>query len=86
MVERKFIIDNPTGLHARPASMLVKEANKYKSDITITKNEKIANAKSILNVLALGVAKGDEIIIKAIGDDEDDAINSIVNLISTFTE
>ena len=86
MVERKITIENQTGLHARPASMLVKEANKFKSDITINKSDKTANAKSILSVLSLGVAKGDEITIKASGEDENDAISAIINLIETFKE
>lgn len=86
MVERKVIIKNPTGLHARPASLLVKEANKFKSEIMINKNGKDVNAKSILSVLSLGVSNGDEIIIKANGEDEKEAMDAIINLLETFVE
>ncbi|MDO6355479.1 MULTISPECIES: HPr family phosphocarrier protein [unclassified Caloramator] len=86
MIERKVIIKNPTGLHARPASLLVKEANKFKSEIMINKNGKDVNAKSILSVLSLGVSNGDEIIIKANGEDEKEAMDAIINLIETFVE
>ncbi|SEF88065.1 phosphocarrier protein [Caloramator fervidus] len=86
MIERKVIIKNPTGLHARPASLLVKEANKFKSEIMINKGGKDVNAKSILSVLSLGVSNGDEIIIKANGEDEKEAMDAIINLIETFVE
>lgn len=86
MVEKNIIIKNPTGLHARPASMLVKEANKYKSEIKIIKNGKEANAKSILSLLSLGISKDSEVTIKVSGDDENEAINAIINLIDTFEE
>lgn len=86
MIERKVIIKNPTGLHARPASLLVKEANKFQSEIMINKNGKDVNAKSILSVLSLGVSNGDEIIIKANGEDEKEAMDAIINLIETFVE
>lgn len=86
MIERKIMIKNPTGLHARPASLLVKEANKFKSEIMLNKNGKDVNAKSILSVLSLGVTNGDEIIIKTNGEDENEAMDAIINLIETFVE
>lgn len=86
MVERKVIIKNPTGLHARPASLLVKEANKFKSEVMINKNGKDVNAKSILSVLSLGVTNGDEIVIKTNGEDEKEAMDAIINLLETFVE
>lgn len=64
-----------SGLHARPASMLVSEASKFQADITITieKEERTINAKSIMSVLSLGGAKGDQVTVKINGDDEEDA-------------
>ncbi|CCJ33193.1 HPr family phosphocarrier protein [Caloramator australicus] len=79
-------VNNPTGLHARPASLLVKEASKFKSSIFLTKNNKDFNAKSIINVMAMGAVNGDEIILKVEGEDEDIALISIKNFIEGFEE
>lgn len=70
------IID-PIGLHARPASELSRISNSFISEIKIIINGKEANAKSIMNIMALGIKKNDEITIEAIGPDEEDAIESI---------
>lgn len=70
------IID-PIGLHARPAAELVQVANKFKSAISLKMNDKEANAKSIITIMALGVKKNAEVTIIAIGDDEAQAIEAI---------
>lgn len=70
------IID-PIGLHARPAAELVQVANKFKSAISLKMNDKEANAKSIITIMALGVKKNVEVTIIAIGDDEAQAIEAI---------
>lgn len=70
------IID-PIGLHARPAAELVQIANKYKSAISLKMNDKEANAKSIITIMALGVKKNAEVTIVANGDDEVEAIEAI---------
>jgi phosphotransferase system HPr (HPr) family protein len=82
MYSQKVMIDNPTGLHARPAAIFVQKANKFKSDIKIQKNDKIVSAKSIISILALEATKGSEIIIQAEGSDEEEAVKSLVNLLS----
>lgn len=81
MVEKKVVVKNETGLHARPASMFVQTAENYKSNIKVIKGEEEVNAKSIMGVMVLGVNQGSEIIIQAEGEDEQDAIDSLVNLI-----
>ena len=81
MMERQIILLNDTGLHARPASMIVKEASKYQSEIKIIKNEKEYNAKSILGILSMGAVKGDCLVIKAIGEDETAAVQALGDLI-----
>ena len=58
MYAKEVEIVNPTGLHARPASQLVKRAEKYKSNLQIIKGERIVNPKSIFNILAAGMGKG----------------------------
>jgi len=86
MVEAKVVLKNPTGLHARPASIFVTEAGKFKSDIFIIKDGKQVNAKSILNILAMGAKKGDEIVLKVVGEDEDKALKHLVDLLENLNE
>ena len=75
------IID-PIGLHARPASELTKVASSFSSDIKIIAKGKEGNAKSIMNIMALGVKKDDEITIEATGVDADQAIEKIKSELS----
>ena len=70
------IID-PIGLHARPASELVKLAATFESDVKIISQGRSGNAKSILNVMALGVKQGQEITIEVSGADEETAVAKI---------
>lgn len=70
------IID-PIGIHARPASKLTSEASKYKSEIKIILDGKTANAKSLINLMALGAKKNSKITIEVKGVDEDKAIEAI---------
>jgi phosphocarrier protein len=70
------IID-PIGIHARPASKITNEAAKYKSDITVHLDGRVANAKSLINLMALGVKINNKIEIQAIGLDEQAAIDGI---------
>ncbi|MDI3534610.1 MAG: phosphocarrier protein HPr [Thermosediminibacterales bacterium] len=86
MVERTVTIKNKTGLHARPAAQFVQTANKFKSNITITKDGKTADAKSIITVLSMGINKGSEIILCAEGPDESKAVDTLVELINGFKE
>lgn len=86
MVEKSFEIKNETGLHARPASLFVQKAAKYKSSIKLLKDGKEANAKSIISVLSLGASKGSEIKIMATGEDEQDAVNGLVELLDNLEE
>ncbi len=70
------IID-PVGLHARPAAVVVKEANNFGSDIVIKANGKEGNLKSIMNIMSMAVKTGEEVIIEANGDDAEAAITAI---------
>ena len=80
-------IKHAVGLHARPASLFVQTASKYDADISIAYDGKTINAKSILGVLSLGVGKNAHITISAEGDDEEDALEALSNLIeSNFGE
>jgi phosphocarrier protein len=86
MIEERLVLTNAVGLHARPAAMLVKCAAKYKSMVTIKGNNKSANAKSIIAVLSMGLACGDEIIVAAEGIDEKECIEELKGLVvNNFT-
>ena len=87
MVSNKAVLTNKSGLHARPASLLVELANKFKSEIFIKKDNMTINAKSIMGVMTLGAAHGTEIIIEVDGSDEEEALKAIIQLIdSNFNE
>ncbi len=77
MKEIKYIITDDAGIHARPAGLLVKEAEKFKSEIMIAKGEKNADAKRLFSVMSLGVKKGDEVTVTINGEDEAKAISAI---------
>lgn len=79
--ERKVKVTNKLGLHARPAAMLVKTAGKYKSEVTIAKDDMEVNAKSIMGVMMLAAEKGSTLTIRAEGDDEAEVVDALVRLV-----
>ncbi len=83
MYSESIIVENKTGVHARPAVLFVQTAAKFQSNITIKKNDVTASAKSIINILSLGITRGDEIMISAEGKDEEVAVKELVRLIKT---
>ena len=78
---RQFVIRNELGLHARAAAAFVKIANRYRSDIFVSKESIKVNGKSIMGVLMLAAAKGMTIDIEADGDDAQDALDALGKLI-----
>jgi phosphotransferase system HPr (HPr) family protein len=74
---------NKVGLHARPAAMFVQTANTFKSEIKVDKEGKEVDAKSILGILSLAVECNDEVTIKANGEDAEDAIRKLVDLVNS---
>lgn len=81
MIEKELKILNHSGLHTRPASQFVKTANQFKSDITVYKGDSSANGKSIISIIALGASKGSTIRLTADGEDEEEAIKALSELI-----
>ena len=77
MKQIEIVIQNRTGLHARPAKVLVNLAKKFKSDISLQHGEKRANAKSMVSVLTLGAVSGSGITVQANGVDEEVAITEL---------
>jgi len=87
MVKQAVTINNASGLHARPAMMLVKEASKYESHINIVYGSNEVNAKSIMGIMSMGLTVGAEIEITADGIDEKEALQGILALFeSNFGE
>jgi phosphocarrier protein len=82
MVKKEVTVLNATGLHARPASMFVQTAGKFKSKIFVIKEGNSINAKSIMGIMAGGISQGTVIEIQAEGDDETDAVDALVQLIN----
>jgi phosphocarrier protein len=83
MFAKETEIKNRAGMHTRPASMIVKAAAKYKCDVFIEKDGINVNAKSIIGVMTLAAAKGTKLTIKANGPEEEQAVNSLVELIES---
>ncbi|XJZ28318.1 phosphocarrier protein HPr [Bacillota bacterium Lsc_1132] len=77
MAEKQFKVIAETGIHARPATLLVQTASKFDSEINLEYKGKKVNLKSIMGVMSLGVGQGADIKITAEGSDAQDALNSL---------
>ena len=82
MPEREVKILNKLGIHARPAAEIVKTAGKFKSNITIVRDDLKINAKSIMGVMMLAAEHGAMIILRAIGDDAEAALDALAAVIA----
>ncbi|MFA9466764.1 MAG: HPr family phosphocarrier protein [Velocimicrobium sp.] len=83
MVTKRMTIKIPTGLEARPVALLVQVASQYESSIYIECEEKKVNAKSIMGMMSLGLAAGEELTVSANGEDEEAAIENIEKYLSS---
>ena len=79
-------IKNPTGLHTRPGTQFVRLAKTFQSEITIKKNDQVANAKSLVKLLKIGISQGDVIELAAVGADEEQAMSALKDYIETLEE
>jgi phosphocarrier protein len=82
MAEKQFKVISETGIHARPATLLVQTASRFNSDINLEYKGKKVNLKSIMGVMSLGIGQGAEITISTEGSDADDALNSLTETLS----
>ena len=82
MVERTVQIVNSNGLHARPAAEIVKAAARYKSSVTLTRDDLEVNGKSIMGVMMLAAEYGSMLTLRADGPDAQDAIEALASLIA----
>ncbi|MDB6054174.1 MAG: Phosphotransferase system, phosphocarrier protein HPr [Verrucomicrobiales bacterium] len=79
--QKEIVVANRQGIHARPAAMFVKAANRYQSDIFVEKDGEKVNGKSIMGLMMLAAGPGSKIIIYAEGSDGQEAINELESLI-----
>ena len=86
MLEKNVIIKNETGLHARPAASLVQFVKKYDESIEIILDNKVADAKSIFNVMSLGISKGTERTLRVDGENEEKTLGEVVNFIENLAD
>lgn len=87
MYVKDVMVQNKVGLHARPATFFIQKANEFKSSVSVEKEERRVNAKSLLGVLSLGIVGGTQITIRAEGVDEETAVEALVKLVqSGFAE
>ncbi len=83
IIQKKMVVKNKQGLHARPAALFVQVANKYDSRIVVRSDKEEVNGKSIMGILMLGAEKGSEIIIEADGDDAQVAIVELEKIVTS---
>jgi phosphocarrier protein HPr len=82
----EVVVQNQSGLHARPATKFVEVAQGFESDLSIHRDGRTANGKSLLSVLKLGVTRDTEIVIEADGPDEEQATEALTKLIAQLAE
>lgn len=86
MVSENTVVKGTTGLHARPAAQLVALIKTFQSKVTISTSAKAVNGASMISILSLGLKSGSEIEIKAEGEDEVQAVKSVVAFFENMTE
>ncbi|MDQ0416051.1 phosphocarrier protein [Croceifilum oryzae] len=86
MTEKTVVIQNSTGLHARPAALLIQKAGSFKSSIKIVKDGREADAKSLLGVMSLAIKGNESITIRAEGEDEAAAIEAMTQFLESHQE
>jgi phosphocarrier protein HPr len=82
MMEKQFKVIADTGIHARPATLLVQAASKFTSEVQLQYKEKKVNLKSIMGVMSLGIGQGADITIFADGADEAEAIQLLTETLT----
>lgn len=85
-MEKEFTIQNPMGIHSRPASDVVKKAKLFPCDVRMCKGGKTVNGKSIVSVLALELGCGDKVTVRATGEREAEALQEIGRMLEAVWE
>ncbi len=79
--EQEVEVPNPQGIHARPATLIAKVAGAFKSQVTVARDNTVVNAKSTLQVLTLVAEKGARLVVRACGEDAQEAVEALVALV-----
>ncbi|MCL6454835.1 MAG: HPr family phosphocarrier protein [Alicyclobacillus sp.] len=82
MAEKRVVVKLRSGLLARPAALFVQEANRFSCEIFVEKDGKSVNAKSIMGIMSLAIAHGQEVVIKADGSDAEQAVSRLAEMIA----
>ena len=82
-IEKKLVVRNKLGLHARPAAVFVQIANKYDAQISVKKGKQLVNGKSIMGIMMLAATRGSKIAIIAKGDDARQAVEELERLVTS---
>lgn len=86
MVEKNIVVKNRAGIHARPAAIIAQAANKFNCEISFVQDDVVVNAKSIMGVITMAAAYNTTLVVRAEGDDEQDAADAIVELFESKFE
>ena len=86
MQEKNLTLNNPSGLHARPAEDFVQLAKGFEANVTIVKDGNEYNGKSLMKLLQAGLSKGDQLVLKTDGADEADALEKLADYITNLAE
>ena len=82
-VEKKIVVRNKQGLHARPAALFVQIAKKYDASIKVMKDDQVVNGKSIMGILMLAAEKDSEVVVVAEGSDSEEAVSELELLLNS---
>ncbi len=83
MIEEKIKINNSTGIDARVSAIFVQSAGSFTSNVCLKKDNNEVNAKSIMGLISLAMAKGDEVILKVEGSDELECVSQLKEILSS---
>ncbi|MCR5765495.1 MAG: HPr family phosphocarrier protein [Treponema sp.] len=86
MIEKILTVKNRAGIHARPAAIIAQTANKFKSEINLTRDDATVNAKSIMGVIAMGAGYNTQMTLTVTGPDESEAASVIESLFESKFE
>ena len=81
MIKKDVNVNLKSGLQARQAALFVQEANRFSADIFVEKDNKKVNAKSIMGIMSLAIARGTQVTLSADGNDAEDAVNVLATII-----
>lgn len=86
MLEKTFTVQNPSGLHARPATAFVQKATSFPCNVNVIKGGKKVNGKSIMGLMTLAIAQGDQVTLEVDGEKEETALQELGSILEQVHE